>query len=253
MVDSFDPHEPWSPTEEYVDLYASPSYDGPNPGTVRYTRWETYLEEDELRQMRAVYSAALTITDKWLGSFLDQFRERGLHENTAIVLLSDHGILLGDRGWTGKIAQELHPELIQVPCVIVHPDGRGAGETSSWFGSTHDIAPTLLSLAGVAAPRGMDGVDLSPLFDGREPGERPFAYGGYFNHFFVRTDHWSYLADNRGDHRELYDLTLDPAEVENVAGDNRDVHEELHARLVEAIGGRLPPYYEGEAVEPVKR
>jgi arylsulfatase A-like enzyme len=252
VIDSFDPHEPWSPTQEYIDLYADPDYRGSNPGTARYTRWESYLEEDELRQMRAVYSAALTITDKWLGSFMDEFRDRGLHENTAIVLLSDHGILLGDRGWTGKIAQELHPELIQVPCVIVHPDGRGAGETSSWFASTHDIAPTLLSLAGVAAPRGMDGVDLSPLFDGEEPGERPFAYGGYFNHFFVRNDHWSYVADNRGDHRELYDLTLDPAEVENVAPQNRDVEEELHARLVETIGG-LPPFYEGEAVEPVKR
>jgi arylsulfatase A-like enzyme len=252
VVDSFDPHEPWSPTQEYIDMYSSPGYDGPNPGTARYTRWETYLEEDELRQMRAVYSAALTITDNWLGSFLEQFRERGLDENTAIVFLSDHGILLGDRGWTGKIAHELHPELIQVPCVIVHPDGSGAGDTSPFFASTHDVAPTLLSLAGVTPPRGMDGVDLSPLFDGEEPAERAFAYGGYFNHFFVRNDHWSYIADNRGDLRELYDLTLDPFELENVAGRNPDVHEELHARLVETIGG-LPPYYEGEAVAPVKR
>jgi arylsulfatase A-like enzyme len=252
VVDSFDPHEPWSPTPEYVSIYADPEYRGSNPGTARYTRWETYLEPDELRQMRAVYSAALTITDKWLGSFLEAFRDKGLHENTAIVLLSDHGILLGDRGWTGKIAQELHPELIQVPCVIVHPERKAAGETTSWFASTHDLAPTLLALADVTAPRSMDGIDLSPLLDGQQPGERPFAYGGYFNHFFVRTDHWSYVADNRGDHRELYDLTLDPAELDNVAKDNRAVEEELHARLVETIGG-LPPYYEGEAVEPVKR
>jgi arylsulfatase A-like enzyme len=107
-------------------------------------------------------------------------------------------------------------------------------------------------MAGVTPGSGVDGVDLSPLLDGHEPGERPFAYGGYFNHFFVRNDHWSYVADNRGDNRELYDLTLDPFELEDVAGDNRDVHEELHARLVETIGG-LPPYYEGEAIEPVKR
>jgi arylsulfatase A-like enzyme len=252
VVDCFDPHEPWSPTQEYIDLYSQPGYAGANPGTARNAGWESYLSEDDLRQMRAVYSAALTITDKWLGSFLEQFRERGLHDSTAIVLLSDHGILLGERGWTGKVAQELHPELIQVPCVIVHPDGRGAGETSSWFASTHDIAPTMLSLAGLPAPRGMDGVDLSPLFDAEDPGERPFAYGGYFNHFFVRTDHWSYVADNRGDDRQLYDLTLDPAELENVAAENRDVHEELHARLVETIGG-LPPYYVGEPVERVRR
>jgi arylsulfatase A-like enzyme len=252
VVDSFDPHEPWSPTQEYIDLYASPGYDGPNPGTARYARWESYLDEDEVRQMRAVYAAALTITDKWLGTFLEEFRDRGLHENTAIVFVSDHGILLGDRGWTGKVAGELHPELTQVPCVIVHPDRRGAGETSPWFASTHDLAPTILSLAGVPVPRGMDGVDLSPLFDGESPGERPYAYGGYFNHFYVRSDHWSYVADNRGEERELYDLTLDPAEVVNVASENRDVHEELHGWLMETIGG-LPPYYEGEAVAPVRR
>jgi arylsulfatase A-like enzyme len=252
VVDSFDPHEPWSPTREYVEMYSDPDYRGPNPGTARYTRWENYLERDELRQMRAVYSAALTITDKWLGEFLDSFEEMGLADNTAIVFVSDHGILLGDRGWTGKIAKELHPELIQVPCVIVHPEGRGAGRTSPYFASTHDLAPTLLAMAGVRPPRGMDGADLSPLFDAEEPARRELAYGGYFNHFFVRTDGWSFVADNRGENRELYDLTLDPGELENVAGANRDVHEELYARVLELTGGRLP-YFQGEAVEPVER
>jgi arylsulfatase A-like enzyme len=252
VVDSFDPHEPWSPAPEFVRMYADPAYRGPNPGTARYTRAATYLDPAEVAQMRAVYAAALTITDKWLGRFLDRFRELGLHENTALILVSDHGILLGDRGWTGKIAQELHPELIQVPCVMIHPDRLRAGSHSPYFASTHDIAPTLLSLAGVEVPRGMDGTDLSPLFRGEELPERPFAYGGYFNHFYVRTPHWSYVADNHGEKRQLYDLTLDRAELHNVAAENRDVHEELHARLLETIGG-LPPYYTGEAVARVKR
>jgi arylsulfatase A-like enzyme len=252
VIDSFDPHEPWSPAQKYVDLYANPDYDGPNPGTARYTLADSYLDEAELRQMRAVYSAALTITDKWLGEFLGRFRELGLHENTAIVLVSDHGILLGDRGWTGKIAQELHPELIQVPCVIIHPDRRGAGVSTPYFASTHDIAPTLLSMAGIAPPRGMDGVDLSPLLDGRRPPERPYAYGGYFNHFFIRDNQWSLVADNRGEERELYDLTVDPYELDDVSAANRDVHEELYARLLEKVGGPLP-YYQGEAVARVKR
>ena len=63
---------------------------------------------------------------------------------------------------------------------------------------------------------------------------------------------WSYVADNRGDHRELFDLTLDPAELNNVASAERAVQEEMHGWLVERIGG-LPPYFEGEAVAPVKR
>ena len=183
---------------------------------------------------------------------MGRFRELGLNENTVLAFVSDHGILLGERGWTGKIAQELHPELIQVPCVMVHPEGRGAGSTSSYFASTHDVAPTLMSMAGVRPPAGMDGEDLSPLFDGDEPPERPYAYGGYFNHFYVRNGDWSYVADNRGSGRELFDLTLDPAELNNVAAEQRDVEQEMHAWLLERIGG-LPPYYEGEAVERVKR
>ena len=98
--------------------------------------------------MNAVYGAALTIADTWLGEFIGRFRELGLHDNTALAFVSDHGILLGERGWTGKIAQELHPELIQVPCVMVHPEDKAARTTSSYFASTQDVAPTLLSMAG---------------------------------------------------------------------------------------------------------
>jgi arylsulfatase A-like enzyme len=252
VADCFDPHEPWSPPPEYLRMYADASYRGPNPGTARYARADSYLDDEELRQMNAVYGAALTMADHFLGEFLARFRDLGLHENTALILVSDHGILLGDRGWTGKIAGELHPELIQVPCVMVHPERKAAGSTSTYFASTHDVAPTLLSMAGVDVPRSMEGEDLSPLFDGEELPERPFASGGYFNHFYLRSDQWSYTADNRGGDRSLYDLTLDPGELTNVVDDHRDVQQELHARALELMGG-LPPYYEGEAVAPVKR
>jgi arylsulfatase A-like enzyme len=135
---------------------------------------------------------------------------------------------------------------------MVHPDGKAAGSTSSYFAATQDVAPTLLSMAGVGPLAAMDGEDLSPLFDGGALPERPYAYGGYFNHLYVRSDGWSYVADNRGEHRELFDLTHDPAELNNVAGEHRAVHDELHGWLLERIGG-LPPYYEGEAVARVKR
>jgi arylsulfatase A-like enzyme len=113
------------------------------------------------------------------------------------------------------------------------------------------VAPTLLSMAGVRPPAGMDGEDLLPLFDGDDLPERPYAYGGYFNHLYVRAHDWSYVADNRGEHRELFDLTLDPAELHNVAAEHGDVREEMQAWLFEHMGGR-PPYDEGEAVSRVK-
>ena len=96
------------------------------------------------------------MTDHWLGKFLEAFREKKLHENTVILLLSDHGYLLGERGVTGKVPSQLHPELAQVPFIVAHPDGRAAGEASSHFASTHDVGPTLLSLVGRGPPE-LDG------------------------------------------------------------------------------------------------
>ena len=142
---------------------------------------------------------------------MERFRELGLHENTAIVFLSDHGYLLGERGYTGKVPSQLHPELAQVPFLVVHPDGRGAGGVDHHFVSTHDVGPTVLSMAGLDRPGWMNGADLSPVLDGEPPSERrEFHYGGMYNRFFIRTDEWVLIGDNQGNERTLCDLKLDP-------------------------------------------
>ena len=167
-VDCFDPHEPWSPPPKYVDMYKDPSYDGPNIGVTKYG-FARNFSDAEIRHLHAIYAAEVTLTDVWLGHFMERFYELGLDENTVVLLLSDHGYLLGERGYTGKVPSQLHPELAQVPFVIVHPDDRAAGRTSTYFASTHDVGPTLLSLAGLDAPGWMEGTDLSPVLDGAQP------------------------------------------------------------------------------------
>jgi len=185
----------------------------------------------------------VTMMDHWLGVFIRRLRRLRLERNTAIVVLSDHGLLLGDRGWTGKIPNELHPELAQVPFILVHPEARGAGSVSQHFATTSDVGPTLLSLAGLPVPPWMEGLDLSPLFDGAEPAEqRRFHYGGYFNRFYLRTDDWALLGDAGGVELELYDLTLDRYERKDVAQRHRDVREGLYAQLLDVVGGPLPRY-----------
>jgi arylsulfatase A-like enzyme len=246
VVDCFDPHEPWAPPRKYLDLYGDPDYEGPEIASARYGL-AGYLTPEQLRRMRAIYAAELTMTDRWLGHFMDHFYELGLDSNTVLLLLSDHGFLLGERGLTGKVPSELHPELAQVPFIIVHPEDKAAGEVTSYFASTHDVGPTLMSMVGVDPPDYLEGVDLSPLLDRKQPGEkRDFHYGGLYNRFYIRTDDWCLIADNLGGSRKLYELASDPSEINNVVDRHPKLAEELYQQVLESTGGPLPFYGPGD-------
>ena len=248
VVDTFEPHEPWTPPRKYLDMYGDPDYRGPEPAMVRYNPVANYMSDREaevlIPRAKALYAAEVTMTDYWLGVFLDRLAERDLDRNTIFVLVSDHGVFLGERGFTGKSSEMLYPELIHVPMIIVDPERRGAGETNDYYASPHDIAPTVLSMAGIEAPARMNGVDLSGVFDGNEPSPRPYAYGGYKNSFFLRTDRWAMSGINEPGLFKLYDLKEDPGETRNLARRNPRKAQQLYEVVKRNAGGELP-YYEG--------
>jgi len=246
VVDTFEPHEPWTPPRKYIDLYGDPDYRGREPSKPYYAPVSRYLSDGQrgplLRRMRALYAAEVTMTDRWLGVFLDRLHQLRLDRDTIIVLTADHGFLLGDYGWTGKSPTQLHPALTRVPLTIVRPDAKRQGGTTRFFAQTHDIAPTILSMVGVRAPRQMNGTDLSPLFRGRRPSGRSYAYGGYTNSFYIRTDRWSVFGDNRGRELRLYDLRQDRRERRNMASTDPAKARQLYRVVRRRAGGRLPYY-----------
>ena len=245
VVDTFEPHEPWTPPRRYIDMYGDPDYHGPEPARPYYAPVDRYLHGHTgqvlLERMRALYAGEVTMTDRWLGVFLDRFHELGLDRETVIVLVSDHGFYLGDYGYTGKIATVLHPALIHTPLIVIDPRRRHAGRTSTYRAQTHDVGPTILSMAGIGVPRGMDGVDLSRFFAGGHPPARPYSFGGYGNSYYVRTDHWALYGPNSGGGYHLFDHDRDPGEGNDVATSHPGKAAELHG-VVRRRAGRLPTF-----------
>ena len=246
VVDTFEPHEPWTPPNRYLDMYGERGYRGPEPGMPRYGRVENWLGPGEapgvLRRMRALYAAEVTMTDHWLGVLLDRLHELDRERETVIVLAGDHGFQLGERGWTGKISTALHPELIRVPLVVVDPERRRAGTTSGYRASLHDLGRTILTMCGVRRPAKMEGADLSLLFRDARPPERELSFGGYSNSHYLRSDRYAFFADNRMRVPRVYDLHADPGETRNLAPERPALARELHERVIELAGGRLPFY-----------
>jgi arylsulfatase A-like enzyme len=241
VADSYDPHEPWDTPDEYVNLYDDP-YDGREPYSVIYGSSD-YLTERELQRMHARYAGEVTMVDRWFGRFLDRMDELDLFENTLLLVIADHGVAFGEHGYTGKPSYVLWPEITDVPFMIRHPEGKGAGESSDHYASTHDVAPTILGFLGIEPEQPMDGQDLSVLFDGGQPEERPYFTLGYNDHAWARDDHYVMFAKNDGSNALLYDVRTDPEMNTDIAGSNQDIINSMwNDYILEDAGGPLPTY-----------
>ena len=100
VVDTFEPHEPWTPPRHYLDMYGDLGL--PRPRARRrpyYAPVTRYLHghrgEVLLERMRALYVAEVTMTDRWLGVFLDRFHELKLERDTVVALVSRPRLLSG--------------------------------------------------------------------------------------------------------------------------------------------------------------
>jgi arylsulfatase A-like enzyme len=211
VVDSFDAHEPWDVPKRLSDMYGSPDGSGVEPIQPFPTPAAKYaplgLSQSLLHRMRELYAAEVTMVDTWLGNFLDHLANTGVLDNTLVVLVSDHGVLLGEYGWVGKRYTEVHTELSHVPFAIRHPAGKAKGKTSRYWASHHDIGPTVLSVLGYDKPGYMNGTDLSPLFEGKQPAQkRSYRTAAYSTYVAARDDKWLLISDNPGKEKRLYSL-----------------------------------------------
>jgi arylsulfatase A-like enzyme len=240
VVDNYDPHHPWDPPEEYVSLYDDP-YNGPEPYVPVGPR--NNLTDRQLERMKALYAAEVTMVDTWLGNLLDKMSDLGLFENTLLILLSDHGVAHGEHGITGKPPYALWPEVTDIPFLIRHPGGKGAGEVSDYYASTHDVAPTILGFLGIEPPEPMDGQDLTVFFDGEKPDPRHHFVLGFHDHAWARDERYVMFSRYDGSGAKLYDVREDPGMTSDVSGEYPDIAKKMFGNYVlKDAGGPLPTY-----------
>lgn len=241
LVDCFDPHEPWDPPKHYVDLY-DPGYEGKEIIRPLYGD-ASYLSEAELRHMRALYAGEVTMVDTWFGRFLDKLHELGLMENTLLIFMSDHGHPLGERGVVGKPAWALFPELLDIPMLVRHPDGVGAGIRCDEFVYSHDLFPTILALLGLEPPRGQsDGIDIWNYVAGKPAPKRKYVTSIFRNYVWAKDKEFSYMSRSDGRAPRLYDLKADPSQRKNIASERQDKVEEMFLRVLADAGTPIPDY-----------
>lgn len=242
VVDCFDVHEPWDPPDSYLARYAKVKRGGYRPvmpfstpaGRTRD------ISKRTLKLAQAMYAAETTFLDAWLGRFLTRLDELGL-SNTWVVVVSDHGVALGEHGVIGKNSNEMHGELIDVPYMIRHPQRLGAGRRTRYFASSQDIAPTLLRGVGAPVPKAMDGADLRPLLEGRRAKRRPVWTSAWGDTLMAGDGRWLYVAENdRGRivTTRLHDTRSDPREYRNLARRRPDLVRKFAGELRKAAGKR---------------
>ncbi|MDH3228594.1 MAG: choline-sulfatase [Alphaproteobacteria bacterium] len=253
MLVSFShPHDPYNIPQDYWDRYDHDAIDLPtvppmplnerDPHSRRlyanYDRGEHEITEAHVRNARHAYYGAISYVDDRIGELLQTLEVTGQLEDTIVIVTSDHGDMLGERGMWFKMT--FFEWACRVP-LIFHAPGRFAPARPSGNVSLVDLAPTLLDLAGAKAPQTAepDGRSLVPLLDGAGAGRPDIVLGEYFAEgsvapmFMVRQGRYKYIACE-ADPPLLYDLDADPAELDNLAG-TAD-HAGTERALMEIIG-----------------
>jgi|SRR5690606_31731053 len=184
------------------------------------------LAEWKYRRYMIDYLNTAESMDRNIGRVLDYLDERELKENTLVIYLSDQGFYMGEHGWFDK--RFMYEESFRTPMVARLPGVIPAGSEVYAQVVNADIGPTILELAGIKAPRDMQGKSfVHTLRDPKKPHRKNVYYHYYENgehavspHFGVRDERYKLIRFyKRVEQWELYDLQADPNEIHNVYDD----------------------------------
>ena len=168
------------------------------------------------------YYRMISGIDLEIGKIRKKLEEKGMAENTVIILMGDNGYFLGERQFAGKWL--LYDNSVRVPLIINDP--REKHQDSEEMAQNVDIPSTIMDLAGLPIPEAWQGKSLLPLVQQKETSlkrdtvliEHLWEFANIPPSEGVRTNDWKYFRYvNDKSSEELYHLTDDPKEINNLA------------------------------------
>jgi arylsulfatase A-like enzyme len=228
------PHVPCFATQKWFDLYPDKGLVLPPvreddragvPEFAWYLHWKlpeprlSWLKKSgQWRPLVRAYLASVSFMDSQVGRVLDALEAGGRANDTVVVLWSDHGWHLGEKGITGK--NSLWERSTHVPLVFAGP-GVARGAKCGRPAELLDLYPTLVELCGLPARDGLEGHSLVPqLKDATAPRPWPAITTHNQNNHTVRSERWRYIRYADGA-EELYDHRTDPKEWTNLARERK--------------------------------
>ena len=213
QIETFDPHEPFFAPDRFRALFDS-GYRGP------FLDWPDYGKVDEtpeeVAELRANYFALVCLCDHLLGTILDFLDAHDMWDDTALVLTTDHGFLLGEHDWWGKGQMPIYDEIAHIPLFFHHPDfAHLAGTKCNALTQNIDLMPTFLELHGVEVPKEVQGISLMQTL--QNGSQRKAALYGYWGSGINITDgRHSYFWYPENDHNAaLNQYTLMPTNMQS--------------------------------------
>lgn len=258
------PHQPFDAPASYLAMYENKTLREPisadwddtaktnQYGTIKDSIYGCSNKQNQQLAM-AGYYASITHVDHQIGRILLALQEDESYDDTIIVFLSDHGEMLFDHSLYRKVFP--YQSSIHIP-VILHI-GKNIAKTTPLRSDTivelRDILPTLLELANIPVPEGVDGFSLLPELLGQAKNERPYLHGEHsfhdgLSHQFIVTKQDKFIWFSESGKEQYFDLQQDPNEQHNAIHDQKYAKRinELREILIAELKDREEGYSDGK-------
>ncbi len=229
------PHDPFTTTKEFLDLYRAEDMPLPrDDGDIKklsptYEWFEIFhgtnlerLPPEKIREGRRNYLGMISWVDNRVGQLMDELDRLRMTNDTVVIFTSDHGEMCGEHGqWSKRLMLEWSA---RIPLIVSAPGRFAAGRRNTALVSLVDLFPTLTDLAGAKLETPLDGRSWIPLLNGSEDGREREVVAEYLGEGalepirMLRSGQRKIIVTN-GYGPQLFDLERDPGETVNLSGE----------------------------------